>query len=283
VQPRQAQQVYTSSPGQIRFVSAKPGQQVQAGDPIIELTNPDLELEVLALKGKCDEADQMVESLASQRIVDDNAGMQYEVAREMRDAAKKQYQQKKAELDRLKITAPIAGTIIPPPSRPEKAAAAPGRLRGWYGTPFEDKNTGALITPADPICTVGDPDDMEAVLVIDQAYIDLVREGHKVRVLLDSNTRRAYDSQIESIAAIELEAVSKAASTQAGGRLETKTDMTTGVMKPLSTSYQASAPLGPEAGRLQVGMQGQARIYTGWQPLGRRLYRFVTKTFHFDM
>jgi hypothetical protein len=30
-------------------------------------------------------------------------------------------------------------------------------------------------------------------------------------------------------------------------------------------------------------MQGQARIYTGWQPLGRRLYRFVSKTFHFDM
>jgi putative peptide zinc metalloprotease protein len=238
---------------------------------------------VLALKGKWDEADQLVASLAAQQIVDPNAVMQGEVAREMRDAARKQYEQKKAELDRLRITAPAAGTIIPPPSRPEKAAATPGRLRTWYGTPFDDKNVGALITPTDPICIVGNPDDMEAVLVIDQAYIDLVREGHKVRVLFESNTHRAYESQIESIAAVELQSVSKAASTQAGGRLETKTDMTTGTVKPLSTSYQASAPLDDSTGRLQVGLQGQARIYTGWQPLGRRLYRFVTKTFHFDM
>jgi putative peptide zinc metalloprotease protein len=130
---------------------------------------------------------------------------------------------------------------------------------------------------------VGNPADMQAVLVIDQAYIDLVREGQDVRVLLDSHTRRAYDSQIESIAAVQVQTVSRSSSTQAGGRLETATDPTTGIVRPLSTSYQASAPLGDAAGRLQVGMQGQARIYTGWQPLGRRLARFLSKTFHFDM
>jgi putative peptide zinc metalloprotease protein len=120
------------------------------------------------------------------------------------------------------------------------------------------------------------------VLVVDQAYIDLVKEKQEVRILLESNTRQAYTSHIESIAAIELQNVSRGSSTQAGGRLETKTDPS-GMVKPLSTSYQAAAPLGDSAGRLQVGMQGQARIYTGWQPLGRRLYRFVTKTFNFDL
>jgi hypothetical protein len=34
---------------------------------------------------------------------------------------------------------------------------------------------------------------------------------------------------------------------------------------------------------LQAGMQGQARIYTGWQTLWQRLYRFCAKTFHFDL
>jgi putative peptide zinc metalloprotease protein len=283
VQPREAQQVFTSVPGQIVNVSAKPGQVVTAGQPIMELTNPDLEMEVLALEGKWRESEQILQSLAVQRFVDPTAVMQEEVAREMAAAAKIQYEQKKAEQDKLKIMAPAAGTIIPPPSRPEKAAAAPGRLRGWYGTPFDSKNLGATLTPSDPICIVGNPSDVEAVLVIDQAYIDLVREGQAVRVLLESNTHRAYDSQIESIAAVQVQAVSKSSSTQAGGRLETATDPTTGMVRPLSTSYQASAPLGDSAGRLQVGMQGQARIYTGWQPLGRRLYRFITKTFNFDM
>jgi hypothetical protein len=24
-------------------------------------------------------------------------------------------------------------------------------------------------------------------------------------------------------------------------------------------------------------------VYTGWQPLGRRVYRFITRTFHFEL
>jgi putative peptide zinc metalloprotease protein len=282
IQPRNSQQVFTTTPGQITLVSAKPGQNVAAGTTIMQLVNPDLELEVIELDGKRREAKQVVEALTKQRYSDDSAIDQLDAAREMLASAEKQYLQKKDELDRLTIKAPAAGTIIPPPSRSEKAASAPGRLRSWTGTPFDQKNLGALILPTDPICIVGDPADVQAVLVVDQAYIDLVKEGQAVRCLLEANTHRAYDSKIESIAAIEVQAVSKSSSTQAGGRLETKADPS-GMFKPLNTSYQAAAPLGNSAGRLQVGMQGQARIYTGWQPLGRRMYRFLAKTFNFDL
>jgi hypothetical protein len=282
IQPRNSQQVFTSTPGQITLVSAKPGQSVAAGDPIIQLANPDLELEVVELDGRRREAKQVVESLTRQQYSDPSAIDQLDMAREMLASSEKQYLQKKDKFDRLTIKAPMAGMIIPPPSRSAKAASAPGRLRTWTGTPFDQKNVGALITPTDPICIVGNPADVQAVLVVDQAYIDLVKEGQQVRCLLDANTHRAYDSRIESIAAIQVQAVSRGSSTQAGGRLETKTDPT-GMVKPLNTSYQAAAPLGDSAGRLQVGMQGQARIYTGWQPLGRRLYRYLAKTFNFDL
>ncbi|MCU0880489.1 MAG: HlyD family efflux transporter periplasmic adaptor subunit [Pirellulaceae bacterium] len=282
VQPREAQHVFTSVPGQLTLVSAKPGKTVEAGETIVQLSNPDLEFEVLALDGKRQEAENMVLALRDQKHVDPAAVDQEEMAREMAEAARKQYAAKKEELDRLTIKAPAAGTIIPPPSRSAKAASAPGQLPSWTGTPFDDKNLGALITPGDPICIVADPQDVQAVLVVDQAYVDLVKEGQPVRVLLESDTRRAYDSHVESIAAIQLEAVSRTSSTQAGGRLETKMDPS-GMFKPLSTSYQAAAPLPELGGTVQVGMQGQARIYTGWQPLGRRLYRFVAKTFHFDL
>jgi len=282
IQPRNSQQVFTATPGQITLVSAKPGQSVAAGETIMQLVNPDLELEVIELDGKRREAKMVVDALSKQRYSDPGAIDQLDQAREMLASAEKQYLQKKDELDRLAIKAPTAGTVIPPPSRSERAAAAPGRLRSWTGTPFDQKNVGALITPTDPICIVGNPADVQAVLVVDQAYIDLVKEGQAVRCLLEANTHRAYDSHIESIAAIEVQAVSKSSSTQAGGRLETKADPS-GMFKPLNTSYQAAAPLGDSAGRLQVGMQGQARIYTGWQPLGRRLYRFMAKTFNFDL
>jgi putative peptide zinc metalloprotease protein len=136
--------------------------------------------------------------------------------------------------------------------------------------------------PTDLLCQIGDPHNMEAVLVIDQAYIDLITEGNPVRLLLEAYTRRAFDSKVEKIASTELKVASRGMSAAKGGRLETKMDEA-GQVRPLNTSYQARAPLGELAGALEAGMQGQARIYPGWQPLARRLYRFFNKTFHFDL
>jgi putative peptide zinc metalloprotease protein len=175
-----------------------------------------------------------------------------------------------------------SGTVILPPPKHDKAATAQGRLASWDGTPFQAKNVGALLTPSDLVCQIGRPDDMEAVLIVDQAYIDLVKVGNPVRLLLEAHTSRAYKSRIEAIADSEMKVASPGMSAQSGGRLETKTDPS-GLIRPLNTSYQARSPLGDAAGTLQVGMQGQARIYTGWQPLGRRIYRFIAKTFHFDL
>ena len=284
VQPRGAQQVHPVVAGQITEVVRRPGQAVQPGEPILKLVNPDLEMELLELEGSYEEAQQAIENLQQQGHTDSTALNQLEIAQKVRDAAFKQLEAKREEYGRLTVVAPegATGTIIPPPWRQDKVAAAQGRLKTWEGTPFDDRNVGALLTPSDLICQIGDPANMEAMLVVDQAYIDLVREGHPVRLLLESNTYQAYESQVEAIADSEMKVASRGMSAQAGGRLETKTD-STGMVRPLNTSYHVRVPLGEAAGELQVGMQGQARIYTGWQPLGRRLYRYLAKTFHFDL
>ena len=54
------------------------------------------------------------------------------------------------------------------------------------------------------ICQIGDPQKMDAVLIIDQAYIDLVREGQKVRVLLEAYTGKAYETTVKEIASTEV-------------------------------------------------------------------------------
>jgi hypothetical protein len=103
-----------------------------------------------------------------------------------------------------------------------------------------------------------------------------------VRILLEAYTRKAHYSQVEEIATTEVKAVPRGMSTQASGRLETKADAT-GQMRPLNTSYQARAPLTDVPSDLQAGMQGQARIYTGWQTIFSRTSRYINKTFHFDL
>jgi putative peptide zinc metalloprotease protein len=282
IQPRKGQQVFPVVPGIIREVAHRPGDKVKAGDVLLKLDNHDLILQALELEGKYRAAEESLGVLQDQGFADASALSQLDVAREVRDSAKKQWEEKVREAQKLTIVSPGNGTVIPPPMRMDKMSQSAGKLKTWEGTPFDEKNNGALLTPTDLICQIGDEHQMDAVLIIDQAYIDLVKTGHKVRVLLEAYTRRAYDSQVEEIASTEVKYVSRGMSTQASGRLETKADAA-GQFRPLNTSYQARAPLLDVDDSLQAGMQGQARIYTGWQTIFGRISRYVAKTFHFDL
>jgi putative peptide zinc metalloprotease protein len=282
IQPRGGQQVYVQMPGQIKEVAYRPGDQVQPGDVLMKLENPELELQLLDLEGRYRQAEEAYRVLYDTRYNDGSAINQLDAAREMRDSARKQWEEKVREAQQLTITAPTAGTIIPPPAKSDKISLSQGRLPTWEGTPFDERNRGALILPTDLICQIGDPHQMDAVLIVDQAYIDLVHEGQSVRVLLEAYTHKAHDTKIEEIATTEVKNISRGMSTQQQGRQETKPDAT-GQFRPLNTSYQARAQLSDLPGDMQAGMQGQARIYTGWQPLAKRFYRYCAKTFHFDL
>ena len=131
------------------------------------------------------------------------------------------------------------------------------------------------------------------MLVVDQADIELIHapfvdqagvkhEGHSARLLTEAYVHQVYEGKIESIASIDLKQSPAGLASQAGGDLNTKMDPT-GTPRPISTSYQARIPLEDANGYLFVGLRGHARIYTGWQSVGQRLFRYVIRTFHFHL
>lgn len=282
VQPRGGQQVFAGVAGQLKEVRKHPGESIRKGDVILVMDNPRLRWELQSLTGRLNEAEQALADLRRAQFSDPAAVDQVEQAQESVIAAQKQVADKQAEVDRLTVIAPRDGVILPVPHKIDKSAQAEVRLPGWSGSPFDEKNLSAWFQPTDLLCQVGDPRDLEAVLIIDQTYIDLVREKQDVRVLLEAQTGSTFDTQIDQIASTDVKLISPAMTTAQKGRLEAKTDPS-GMMKPLSTSYQARAPLGNAVDAALVGMQGQARIYTGWQSVRARLYRYLVKTFHFDL
>ena len=159
---------------------------------------------------------------------------------------------------------------------------------GQRGSPFEQRNQGAFLAPSDLICRVGDPKSLEALMVIDQGDIELLRrdvksgEWPEVKIKLEAYPGETIDSRIVQISNIELKVTPARLSTQAGGSLDTRTDPS-GVQRPMSTSYHARAPLPDADGKLRVGLRGYGKVYTGWQTLGSRLYRYVARTFHFQL
>lgn len=282
IHPRQSVQIFASTPGTLAEVLVKPGDSVQADQVIARLENPEVEIELLRLKGQSAEAKVALDNLYRLRFSDPSVIDQIETAEQVLAATQRQYQERQEDAKRLLIKSPVAGVVIPPPKRSVKASQYEDRLRSWSGEPLTERNLGAFLTPNDLLCVIGDVADLEAVMVVEQTYIDLVRVDQPVRVLLDSYTSEAFDTKVEQIAGTELKYVSSGSASQGGGRLDARHDAA-GNLRPLTTSYQATAPLGNSLGKVQVGQQGQARIYTGWQPLGKRLYRYVAKTFHFEM
>jgi putative peptide zinc metalloprotease protein len=283
VVPDEAGNVVVTAPGTLaELPRVKPGQTVKQGDIIAVLSNPDLQSQLIQREGEYRKADKTLEGL--RRVVTTDAMFfgQIPAATELLASAKELHQNKQEEYEMLTIRAPRDGQILPPPNKPAPKDTQ-GKLPGWTGSPFDAKNLGATLQRGELFCRVGDPQRIEATLVIDQADIDLVRRDHEVRLLAKSLPDRAYEGRIKDISLIDVQHVRDTLGTAAGGALNTKQDPNTGATKPLSTSYQASVPLDNSDELLHVGATGTARIYTGWQSIGHRLYRYVIRTFHFSL
>ena len=89
-------------------------------------------------------------------------------------------------------------------------------------------------------------------------------------------------SELEQISQLDMKVTPRGLSSKGGGELVTRTD-SSGQERPMSTTYQANALLQDDSGQLLVGATGQARIHAGYQTVASRLWRYVCKTFNFDV
>ena len=174
VEPRGSEAVFARVPGRLREVVHRPGDSVEAGDVLARLENTDLELAVVALQGERQQLVEQLQNLKRRRFLDERVGMQIPTVEELFATAEKQLAEKQQELERLNVKAPISGQVFPPPYRDSRTEK--GRLPGWSGFPYDGKNEGAYLAEKDQLCQIGDPQNFDAILVIDQADIDLLSQ-----------------------------------------------------------------------------------------------------------
>jgi putative peptide zinc metalloprotease protein len=290
IAPSDAAPVYVDVRGQVAAIHVENGALVQAGDPLLTLRNHDLELAVIELEGELRAARERLRGLELRSHVDETAGLQIQQAREIEATIVKQLQEKRDELSRLNVVAPIDGIVLPVETK--HLPREEGLLPQWSGSPLDRKNMGATYQPSELICRVGHPEKLEAELIVDQADIDLLDQamagGAQPEAVLqfDAFPGQILTSRVVDIARDEIKTMSPTMSSRTGGEVSTQQDRRTGQLRPLSTSYQARVPLddqGELQGLLTIGQHGNAKVYTRWQSLGQRLYRYVARTFHFDL
>lgn len=277
--PRDAKSVYVQVPGQLTEVLVRPGQQVEAGQVLARLTNVDVQMQIVELASQRDVLLQRLDSLRQQRFSNADAALDVGSVQEALAAVERQLLEEQADLERLQLVAPCAGVVLPPPEQPQREQR--DNLPERSGTPLDAENLNCTLQTSELFCQIGDPRRLEAILVVDQGQIDLLREGQDVEIQLDQLPGRTLQGRVREIARDRLDYTPVQLSKKAGGQLDTQTDEQ-GLERPSEASYQARVfPLDDAAGLMRLGVRGQAKIHAGSQTLAEWFLRQFHATVRF--
>jgi putative peptide zinc metalloprotease protein len=280
IQPRDAQKIFVNVPGELVEVRVKPGDHVEKDTTLARLKNLDVELDIAKLEGERAQKEIDLESLRSELYNPGDAALQITPLEAVLQSIKEQLVEKKSDFRRLTLVSPAAGVVLPPPD--DKKPTSDKQLASWTGTPLEKRNRQAFLQEGTFFCQIGDPQKMEAQLVIEQNEIEYVRLGQVVDIKLDELPFDNLQGEIVEVANEPLRISPRHLSNKVGGELATKTDEA-GAERPQTTSYLVRVPLDDADGLLRIGYKGRARIHVSPQPLGRRLWRMLTQTFNFRL
>jgi putative peptide zinc metalloprotease protein len=275
----QAVPVYAPRAATLARLMVEPGQAVAAGQLLANLRGIDLELAVARLASTASAQQTWLASLRYERHLDPKAAAAAPYAEELLEATRSQLDERRRDLAQFQLTAPRSGVVLAPPRR--QAMRDEPALSSWSGTPLDARNEGVFLAQGDVLCEIGDPRRLEAVLVVDQADVGLLRRGQSVQAVLDARPWRRLRGEIREIARQHLDITPESLSIQAGGGIASRID-DRGIERPISASYTVRIPLDGPAELLVPGMRGTAKIRTGSKTIASRAWRAVCRTFQMN-
>ncbi|MBS0262103.1 MAG: HlyD family efflux transporter periplasmic adaptor subunit [Planctomycetes bacterium] len=269
--------VYVTVPGSL-VKMAKLGAVVSPEEPIAVLENLELKYEIAQLTGKRNEQKLKLENLKRRRATDPAAAALIPTADESLADLEERLARRLADEQRLVITAPVAGTLLPVRRKPQRETD--DELETWSGSPLDEPNLGSALETGTLLCQIGDPKKCEGWLVLDQRDIDFVQAGQRVEVQLEQSPGRILTGTVREIAELDLQVIP--VELLPAGTVPTRVDES-GRHRPVHTAYQVRVDFERTDITVLVGEAGQARIVTAPRSLARRIGRFLSHTFRFEI
>lgn len=281
LRPIDADRVFVVEAGKIKTLNKQAGDPVSKGDVIAVLENDDLYLQAQQLNG---ELAREKATLASLKLASrDRAGIGRQIAetsarifkieRRMEIQSQKQKQ--------LELVASRDGQVIAPPNVVARPAESGSHLQRWSGNPMDAKNRGAHFEASTLFCIVGDPDKMQAMLVVDESDIKLVSTGQKVQLLFDELPSRRFDGEVVSVSRDSLTELPRELSITNGGKVAVGPGVD-GTEAPLLTTYEVLVSINNDDDqKLLTGFRGSAKIEVSNLPLGQQLVRYARTVINF--
>ncbi len=273
IQLQKGRPVYVSTPGVLVAATAA-GKRVAEGEVLAILVNRRLELEVAELAAREAQLDLHLAHLELRQHRDAALADQLPTAEKQRDDLRTQLNHKRRELARLSVHAPTSGTIVPPPAR--EVNSNEGQSAAFAGTPQESKNLGCYLETGTLLCTLGDPQQVEAVAIVAEHDLQGIRQGQPVRLTFPQLPGQRLRGRVGEIARLQSDDLP----TQiVAARMIPLDASRAGPPRALHTFYQVVVTLEQSNTSPLVGATGWARIEVDPQPIWKRLYRGLRGTF----
>ena len=289
LRPDDAETVYVTEEGRLEELLVRAGDPVDKGQVLARLSNVDLDLEIADLAGQASQFRARLQSLERERFTDPAAGLEMGTVEESLASIEEQLEKKRTDREKLVLTAPAAGIVLPGDSLPNRDDPS-GRLPEWHGLPLDEQNIGATFREGTTFCLIGEPARLEVVMLVDESEVEFVQAGQPVAFKIDALPWLTIRGEIDQMAENRVDTMSPRLSVKSGGTVPTVTDAA-GRERPISAHYEASMvlssehlqKLGLQPGTLTPGMRGTARIEVGNRTIGRWLLRLLWQTFNFRL
>jgi hypothetical protein len=273
------ERVYVTVPGFVKPL-VKEAASVDEGQVLGHLSNPKFEREFERLQALHEEQALLVRNLRRLRTVIEDAEAELlsaeVVLAELLDRLR-QLEQRKRELT---LVARCAGVVLPPPE--QSSPHSSNELASWEGTPLDSENAGAYLAKGTWFCSIGDPDRVAAIALIEQGQIQRLAVGQQVQLRLDQLPNERLRGELMELAEVDLARDTpwwtSSGSTSVEGLSSDRGNIEAEGPTPSGTYFKALIAF-EHAGRPpRIGSGGTAKITVSAESLATVGYRFLRRT-----
>ncbi len=283
VMPAEIETIWVNEPGTLESCSVEPGDQVVAGQTLAQLSNLDLQIQLLDSKKKFEEAANQYERAAMlqrQGKAQPIQSLLTEMAK-----AKNTLEKFQEQSDKLTLKSSISGTVVETPF--EHTGTGSEELAEIDTLPLlYDQHKNVSAQRGQRFCEVADLSKWYAVIILTEDQVKFVKLEQPVKIKLYSEPGKLYRSKIDSIP------------------IETDYSIIRKEYEPTQSSMQAMQSRAPDplvemvptyeqadlqyVTRIQldktevppkIGMGAKAKIFVGNRSLGYRLWWWVNQNF----
>lgn len=268
--------LYVSTPGVVQG-SAKYGDDLESGQPVVHLSNSDVELALVVLDGELRQQESRLKWLTASRHVSSQSSMALPAAEQTLQSLRERLAVAKRQTDRLTVRSSGDGRLWPPRSVPEPTDQGPLSIRVWDGLPLDRNRRNVWLEERTLIGWVGRSVDLRAAVYVSQQDIEFVRESSSVSLTCTSWPGQPLSGKVVAVASQP--------ETEAPAELVTAAAIATdGKGQLTNTCYVAWVQLRTsEEGIPPLYSTGTASIRCRPTSLAERLWRVLTHTFAFEL